>query len=398
MVKKIEALVKPELLKWARNSIGLSIEEVSKRTKIKLTTIEDWESGHSKPSIPQLRKLSKIYKRPLAIFFLPEPPKTFDAMKDFRRISEIEKLSHSPSLLLEIRRANYKREIALELIKEVGDKNKKLSVSATIDSNPEELGKILRELLGVSLETQYNLRNIHEAFNTWKIAVENLGILVFQTGRSSDIDVGEMRGFSISNDQLPVIIINSRDSVNGKIFTMLHELTHIIINNSGICDLENYTQPVNQSQKVETFCNRVAGAVLVPEEAILSDGLVKDNLNQGEWSEDEIKILSKKFGVSGEVILRRLLILGRTTEVFYQKKREELLANINNKVKNEKEGFPPYFRLILRDNGVSYTKLLLNAYYQEIITASQLSDYLGMNLKHLTKVEKALTNYSYLNA
>ncbi|MDR4521261.1 MAG: helix-turn-helix transcriptional regulator [Nitrosomonas sp.] len=62
--------IKPEILRWARTTVGMSISEVADSLKRKPEEIEAWEAGHSAPTYPQLEKLAyQIYKRPLAVFF-----------------------------------------------------------------------------------------------------------------------------------------------------------------------------------------------------------------------------------------------------------------------------------------------------------------------------------------
>ena len=78
MPRSIPAQIHPELLVWARTTAGLTQEAVAKKVQIKPQLLQDWESGAANPSIAQLRKLGEIYKRPLAVFFLSQPPKGFD--------------------------------------------------------------------------------------------------------------------------------------------------------------------------------------------------------------------------------------------------------------------------------------------------------------------------------
>lgn len=100
--------------------------------------------------------------------------------------------------------------------------------------------------------------------------------------------------------------------------------------------------------------------------------------------------------MSREVILRRLLILGRTTEAFYERKRKEYLAQYAQLAAQarerarEQEGHAPVFRIALRDNGRWYTRLVLDAFEGERITASDVSDYLGVRLKHLDRIADAV--------
>lgn len=83
MPRSIPALVKPVMLTWARERSGLSIEAAAAKVKLEPAILQGWETegGAVRPSIAQVRKLGEIYKRPLAVFFLPQPPRGFRVMK-----------------------------------------------------------------------------------------------------------------------------------------------------------------------------------------------------------------------------------------------------------------------------------------------------------------------------
>ena len=115
MPRSIPALVKPALLVWARERAGFAIEDAATKADIVVETLRAWESGERQPSIPQLRKLGEIYKRPLAVFFLPEPPKDFDAQREFRRLPGLLPQKETPELRLALRTALFRREIARDL-------------------------------------------------------------------------------------------------------------------------------------------------------------------------------------------------------------------------------------------------------------------------------------------
>lgn len=394
MTQRIEAEINPQLLVWARKSMGMAISEVAIKMKISEQKISDFETGANKPSIPQLRKLAKFYKRPIAIFFLPEPPLTFDSMKDFRKVFDIELLQQSPALSLEIRRAHYKREIALELANEINEEIQTFTDSIAMSEDYETISNEVRKSLSVDIEKQFSWKDNYEAYNSWKAVIESKGVLVFQTNHTSRIKVGEMRGFSISQKKLPVIVINSKDSIRGKIFTLMHEYVHLLLHNAGICDLANYEKPATDEEKIETFCNMVAGGVLVPSNYLLNEDVVRKQRSRESWKFEDLDLLSKRYYISHEVILRRLLILNRTTQKFYEQKREQFLRHYKKLEEEVSEGAPPYYRLVIRNNGVSFIKLVLNAYYQEAINTSQLADYLGMKLKHLHQIENTIYGYT----
>lgn len=67
--------VNQEILRWARESMNLTLEDVALRMNKDVETIEYWEEGTESPTYVQLETLAyHIYKRPIAVFFFPEPP------------------------------------------------------------------------------------------------------------------------------------------------------------------------------------------------------------------------------------------------------------------------------------------------------------------------------------
>lgn len=116
MPRRIPALVKPELLVWARESAGYSsLEAAAEAMTIHPLTLEEWEKGYESPSVAELRRLGEFYKRPIAVFFLAEPPFRFEAQREFRRLPGIPPGTASPGLLLALRWSLFRRDAAMEL-------------------------------------------------------------------------------------------------------------------------------------------------------------------------------------------------------------------------------------------------------------------------------------------
>ena len=387
MSSKVEAIVKPELLVWARESAGLTLEDAARKAALKIEKLESCERGEQRLTISQLRSLAKVYKRPLAVFYLPKPPRAFDALRDFRRLpGEIES-SESPQLRIEIRRAVYRRKVAVEMFSELGVRPEKLTATASLTDDPEAVAKHIRHLLPVSFAQQVGFSSSYDALNRWRAAIESVGVLVFQ---AKGIRLEEMRGFSIGETILPVIVVNRKDLPQGRIFTMFHEFTHLMLRQAGLCDLgEKNKRP--EERKVETFCNKVAGAALVPRDWLLAEQIVSENKVKSAWSDEALALLASRFHVSREVILRRLLTNNLTTEDFYRRKRDQFQGEYESRQKSE-GGFssPPQEALSLA--GTSFVQLVLNSYYQEKITSSDVSDFLEVRLRHLPAIEKAVQN------
>lgn len=374
-----EAFVKPELLVYAREESGFSVEDAAHKIPVKPERLLACEEGRERLTVNQLRSLSNVYKRPLAFFFLPQPPPKTQTLRDFRRLPDEASEDESPALRHEVRRARYRRQVSLDLYDELGEEPPRFTATTSLSANPDNVAKEIRGLLGVSQEEQYAFRNERDAFNRWRTAIEDSGALVFQ---ASNVKHSEMRGFSISEDVLPVIVVNIKDVPQARLFTMLHELTHIMLRAGGLCTLEEY-------QDIEVFCNKVAGAALVPQEWLLSEKVIKDRGPQSEWDEAVIKALARRYSVSREVIVRRLLIANYATLSFYQRKHEEYRREFETYEPTNKEGFAPPDVLALSYAGRKFVQLVLDSYHQEKITTSDVSDYLEVKVKHLENIERA---------
>jgi Zn-dependent peptidase ImmA (M78 family)/DNA-binding XRE family transcriptional regulator len=382
----VEALANPKLLVWARESASLTEEAVAKKIGVKAERIRAWESGQERPSVAQLRNFAAATKRPLAVFYLAEPPDTFDALHDFRAGTGAEvPAAASPDLAFEIRKAYDRREWGLELMSDLQLNPPTFDVRLRLDEDIEIAGAKLRAAFGVRTEMQSRWRVDYEAFREWRALLEHAGILTFQ---ATDLELDEARGFSISLKPLPAVVVNIKDAYRGRIFTLLHEVTHIALNEGGICDLDD-NQRRNASAKVEAYCNRVAGAVLFPKTDVLATSEVRNHRStEMTWSDGEIEALSRKFGGSREALLVRLLALNHTNEKFYYGKRDEYQRAYAEWRKQRKEGFALPHVVSLSSAGPLFTALVIENFNREHITASDVSDYLQVRVKHLPEIQR----------
>jgi Zn-dependent peptidase ImmA (M78 family)/DNA-binding XRE family transcriptional regulator len=391
-IQRVSAVVKPALLRWARETAGLTSEQAAKKLGVQPRRLAEWEEeeGRLRPTVGQLRKAANVYKRALAVFFLPEPPAQPAPLHDFRRLPADTPARLSPELLLEMRRARRRRAVALEILTDLDRPVPELPLRFTLNEDPEEVATRARTWLGVALDEQARWAGAYEPLNAWLAAFEARDILVFQTG---DVPLEEMRGFSLNERRLPVIVLNAKDAPRGRVFTLMHEFTHLMLSQGGVCDpLRVRHQARTPDERVEVYCNRTAGAILVPHDALAGHPLVVSVRGPREWADGPLQQLADQFAVSREVILRRLLILGRTTDHFYERKREEYLAQyrVLEAQARDREGFAPLFRVVVRDNGRAYTRLVLEAFDREQITPADVSDYLGIRLKHLENIAGAV--------
>jgi len=381
--QRVEALVEPELLVWARNKMGYDIEVAAKKADVSPNSLEAWERGEGRPSVKSLRRLAKTYKRSLAVFYLSEPPKDFSPINDYRRAWGERRETPSADLLNEVEAAHERREIALDLITEGGETPPSFRFRASLDEDPDAVAARVQGAIGIDVNQQFEWPDSRSAFNAWRFAVEALGVLVAQM---TSVDRDEARGFSIAERPLPVIAANNDDPYVARSFTVIHELVHVALHEGGLCDL-------NDAARVERFCNHVAGAVLVPSLALLGEDIVREHGSDPEWSDNELRRLARRYRVSREVILRRLLILGRTDERFYASKRQELLDEYERRTEPEPSetswGPSPATMAVVR-TGRYYARLVLSSYSHGGITASDVAAHLGVRMKHVPSVERAV--------
>jgi len=378
--KLFDVSVEPSVLIWARESIGMSIDEVAKQIKgITINTIKEWEKkdGAVKPNFAQIEKLSMVYKRPLSAFLLPAPPKEPPFPKDFRTLLFERKQLLNPKTYLAIRKARRFQYSAIELIKELGEKSKKLPVKVNLSDDPEMLAEKVRIQFGIKGFPRPTSFTKEAALDEWIKILENNGILVFQISITMN---KEIRGFSLIDEDVPVIVLRRSDETSAKIFTLFHEMAHLLLREGGICDLEE------SDISHEKFCNHFAGAFLVPKGKLLNHPVVKANEEKREWSENFLRDIARDFNVSKEVILRRLLILGLTTKKYYLKKHKEW----KSKYKEFRRGKKDEIKICLQERGKKYTSMVFDAYERKKIDEMSVADYLGVTFDKISKVKEAI--------
>lgn len=384
---RIYAMVKPEMLVWARQYAYFQVEEAAKRIGITIEKLQNWEAGISSPTINQLHKIANVYQQSFAVFYLPKPPRPASLpVKDFRRIPTDGILVISPELAHEIRFAVYRREIALQLQENTEEEVLQFGYSASMQDRPADLAKKIRSLVFSDVKQAPSFKDKAKTFAFFREKLEALGILVFQSGT---VSTNEMRGFSINEATLSIIVVNRKDSYPGRIFSLFHELTHVLLRTSGLCDIDPDIAQSSEEQKFEIFCNQVAADVLMPEQEFRDSvsRILKGNQVSG-FSDGTISRLSDEFGVSREAVVRRLLTLNLVNNAFYQIKRNQYIQELANRpTKKGGRGMPPARNLISLA-GKPYVRIVFRAINSNRITINDASGYLNVRVKHFSTLSQ----------
>ena len=367
-----------QILQWARTSLGLSLDEVAHMMKKPANVIQDWESGNSSPSYIQLETLAyKIYKRPITVFFFPEIPIEDNPQTDFRSMPDDE-IKHLPSYMVKL----YRKAKVLQLqLEELYEGRKPVEINL-IDrfagqTSSNSIAEDIRGYLNIPLKEQFSWNSQELAFKNWRNAIERNGIFIFKDAFRNN----SYSGFCIYHDKYPIIFINNSFPSSRQIFTLFHELWHLLIKKGGISFrnsriLEKYDEPFSG---IEVECNKFAGEFLVPSKSL--------NINLLQVEELFIEDLAKKYAVSREVILRKYLDFGLITSKIYRSLADKW---INEADKSKKSG-GNYYLTQKQYLGENYINLVLSQYYQNRITLENLSDFL-----HIKEKKSHLSNITFL--
>ncbi|MCD6327900.1 ImmA/IrrE family metallo-endopeptidase [bacterium] len=392
MGRSITASINPELLRWARESAGYDVAAAAKRIHQSEDRLCPWENGKEQPTIAMLREVARVYKRAFSVFFLDNRPPDFEPLPDFRHLPGDVSTDFSPKLRYLIRRSRMRQEWLKEMQEFRGAQPLAYVASAGVNESIPELASCVRDLLGVSIAPRASWRQNHNPLRTWIDAVEKAGTFVFQ---SSDVNQDKMRGFALIDHLAPVILINGKDPSQARSFTLFHEFSHILLGKAGVSNVRFVHRGISDAARIEVFSNALAAEVLVPAKTLREDISTKKMRFRHEL-EAKVNHLAKLFKVSRDVIIRRL----RDLEFIYQttygqqlarlSKEEELWREreILRRQKNEKKGGPPRARMVIRDNGRSFTGAALEAYSDGMITVVELARLLKTKAKHIAKIEQ----------
>ncbi|HWO00975.1 MAG TPA: XRE family transcriptional regulator [Blastocatellia bacterium] len=378
MSKKLEG-VQGSVLRWARESQGYSLADVATRLKRDPNEIAAWESGESTPTYVQLETLAySIYKRPLAVFFWPEPPLEPTPEREFRTLPDFDLDNLRADTRYQIRLAH---AFQLSLNELTDGKNQAEHLifrdsQLTPNGNIREPAARVREYLGVPLEVQTEWRNSEVALKHWRDAVEDKGVFVFKHAFKQK----EISGFCLFDSEFPIIYLSNSTTKTRQVFSLFHELAHLLLHINGISkfDPSYITELPPRERRMEQFSNMFAAELLIP-----SDDFDVQIQRVVRLDERSIQSLANRYSVSREAVLRRVLDKGLVTKSDYEEKAAEWAAQV------EEEGSGGnYYATQATYLGNRYLRLVFGKYYQGKLSLEQVAEYLGVKTKSVAGLEE----------
>lgn len=382
-----------DVLRWAREWRGRTVEEAARKANTTVEKVESWEAGEASPSVRQARLLADLYERAFLEFFLPAPPQIAESklVPDFRLHREAADPRGDRELQAIQSWAEEKRLNALDLFEAIREPVPELpaEIFAHIGSNPEVVARLARERAAFTVESQFALTPQTRATmpKLIRAAIERLGILVLKEGALAKYGV---RGLTIFAPTLPVVVFGTEAPV-AQSFTIAHELGHIILQQSAISGPPSARADASPAEAAERWCDQFAGAFLVPGDA-MAKLWAKPNAPLPAIGDDMLARLANAFAVSHHAMLIRLVHLGYVEPNYYWDiKRHEFLQKERD---FKGGGIPKYYGVRYRSaHGDLYTGLVLEAWSEGAITNHNAAEFMGIkNLRHLFDVRENFTS------
>ncbi|SFF24568.1 protein of unknown function [Aureimonas phyllosphaerae] len=329
--------VNPNILSWARETAGLDRESAARKIDLKAARgrsgaerLAALEAGEEQPSAPLLQRMAHGYRRPLLTFYAAEVPAPAELGQDFRTLPE----EGDPSNVLLaalLRDVKARQGVVRDLLEDDEDAERVGLVGAQRGNrNASQIADALQRAIGFERMVFRARRTAEEAFAYLRRLVEAKGVFVLLAGdcghHSTAIDVRVFRGFAIADPLAPFIVINDQDAKSAWSFTLLHELAHLLLGESGISG-----GPPQGA--VEQLCNDTAAAVLIVPAEILNVPIVGTDADVVE-----IGVLADQARVSRAMVAYQLLRAERIPAVRWEALRDRFQAErIANRARERDE-------------------------------------------------------------
>ena len=316
-MKGTEVPVTPSVLEWAIQESGYSIPEVAKQLGVEEAELGRWLRGKGHPKVTAFRRLAAVLHRPAATFLLSEPPEADPVAIKFRRPPNVERVELNADERRHIREAARVQDTVSWLLQEMGEPPASMP-TVELSAAPERVAEAARQHLEVSLDTQLQIwKTESQAQAGWRDALEASGVsvLMLRLGEKS------CRGFSVWDDFVPLLAVNTYFRGTARIFSMLHEYGHLLTRSSSAClEQARGHRLAKSSDSTERWCEEFAAAVLLPASAVKRLLKIELGWEGGKVKDlDEASATANRFKVSLRAMVIRLIELDAADWDLYHK-------------------------------------------------------------------------------
>lgn len=391
-----ESTINSSILTWARESAGLSLEEAADRlgfspseTMTAEEKLAQFEAGERAPTRNQLAKFAAVYRRPLITFYMKEPPKRGERGEDFRRMPGAVSKRENALLDTLLRDVRARQEMVRGLLEDDDDAGEVRFVgSARIEDGVLSLVSSIAKALDFNHTSKAARKgDADDLFKALRARAEVIGIFVLLIGdlgsHHSALSSDVFRGFAIADKVAPFIVINDQDSRAARSFTLIHELAHIWLGQSGVSGTPEPGAPKTVHEKIERFCNDIAGEFLLPSESLGTRPEALD-ANDKRIAHDVVSGIAEQWSVSEPMVAYRLNRIGWISHDMYEALVADYAARwrlARQKAKEnaqDNEGGPSYYVVKQSKLGNALIEVVRRTLRENLLTHTKAAKVLGV--------------------
>ena len=370
--------VNGEIIRWAREFYNMSPDEAAQAIGVDISRYMNWENGTEHPTYAKLKKISDVFRKPSAVFFFPEPPQLPSIKGDLRTLPDEIVNSFSKNVIIQFEKAKV-YQLSLEEL--YGSKESIIAQRSSFPKDIDQLCNFFRMQLEFPISAQKARNSTKVVFEIFREKFYDLGIYVFKDAFKDN----RISGICLNDDHFPVIVINNSMSFARQIFTLFHELYHLISDTSGaeIIRDDYYVALDAQQTEIERACDTFANAFLVPMDDF------KQELKKKPINEDRIEELATLYSVSKEAIMYKLYKMGKMTPAEYNDLKEFFYGDAirNGEKRKGQSGGGNHYYTQLTYLGQRYAGDVFKQYFSGKIDSARASEMLQSKVDHLPNLE-----------
>ena len=379
----------PEILTWARETAGLSLEQGAHAIGLKdaygkkgAERLAELEAGEDTPTYSVLSRMAKAYRRSLLVFYLSNPPRIGDRGQDFRRIRGSEEPPYNPELDALIRDIKSRQDIVRSALEDLESDLVPFVGSAPASLPVASLSREITRSIGFSLDEFRQAKSADSAFAYLRSKIEATGVFVLLVGDLGSyhtrISTDIFRGFAIADRRAPLVVVNDQDPPAARSFTAVHELAHVWLGNTGV------SGDTTTSNRIEQYCNDVAAEFLLPASELRQ-------FPRGDLRETiaGISAFAAERNVSRPMVAYRLYRLGNISSAEWSRlnahfKKEWLQYKEKEAAKKQPSDTGPNYYIVRRHRlGSALLDVMRRSLGEGVITYTKAGRVLGVKPRNV---------------
>ena len=279
-----------------------------------LDQLNAWKTGEKQPTLKQLEAMSRKTRIPFGYFLLQTPPDEDIALAEYRTVGSKKNQKPSRELIDILDQMTAIQDWMRDELKREQSDATSFVGSRSLHDSTGEIAQRIRDDLGLKTNWYREGKNAEDNFNRLRNTLVQHGLLIFTGGKVGanthrPLDVKEFRAFTLIDTHAPLIFINTTDTANGRLFSLLHETVHVWLGENSLFNNPEWSD--ERVSLLEQKCNAVAAELLVPaadfSEVWDSSIPVEDMIGQA----------ARHFRCSEAVILRRAYTTKKIPRTLY---------------------------------------------------------------------------------